>query len=218
MEASVNTTDYIVVGAGSAGAVIAARLSEDPTVSVTLIEAGKRERHPLLAMPIAFPVAMTVPRFNWNYDGEPEPHADGRRLRQPRGKGLGGSSMINGMLYARGHARDYDEWRQLGLEGWSYEDVLPYFRKSEDHWGAEDRWHGKGGPLSITKHIPDAQLFPRFMEAVNKLGYKTQVDHHGPDQEGWGSPDISIHHGRRGSTAARFLYPAMKRPNLRVVH
>src|SRR5690606_3070092 len=104
-----NTPDYIVVGAGSAGAVVAARLSEDPAVTVTLVEAGKRERHPLLAMPIAFPVAMTVPRFNWNYEGEPEPFADNRRLRQPRGKGLGGSSLINGMLYARGHARDYDE-------------------------------------------------------------------------------------------------------------
>jgi len=212
-----DTTDYIVVGAGSAGAVVAARLSEDPAVTVTLIEAGKRERHPLLAMPVAFPVAMTVPRWNWNYEGEPEPFAEDRRLRQPRGKGLGGSSLINGMLYARGHARDYDEWRQLGLEGWSYEDVLPYFRKSENHWGAADRYHARGGPLSITKHVPDTKLYPRLMEAVNRLGYKTQIDHHGPDQEGWGSPDISIHHGRRGSTAARFLIPAMQRPNLRVV-
>lgn len=212
-----DTPDYIVVGAGSAGAVVAVRLSEDPTVTVTLIEAGKRERHPLLAMPVAFPLAMTVPRWNWNYEGEPEPFADDRRLRQPRGKGLGGSSMINGMLYARGHARDYDEWRQLGLEGWSYEDVLPFYRKSENHWGAADRYHGKGGPLSITKHVPDRQLYPRFMEAVNRLGYKTQIDHHGPDQEGWGSPDISIHKGWRGSTAARFLFPAMQRPNLRVV-
>lgn len=211
------TTDYIVVGAGSAGAVVAARLSEDPSVTVTLIEAGRRERHPLLAMPIAFPMVMVDKRFNWGYEGEPEPFANGRRLRQPRGKGLGGSSLINGMLYARGHARDYDEWRQLGLEGWGYDDVLPYFKKSENHWGAADRYHGRGGPLSITKHIPDDRLYPRFMEAVNKLGYKTQIDHHGPDQEGWGSPDISIHHGRRGSTAARFLFPAMKRPNLRVV-
>lgn len=210
-------TDYIVVGAGSAGAVVAARLSEDPNVTVTLIEAGKRERHPLLSMPIAFPMVMGDKRFNWSYEGEPEPHADGRRLRQPRGKGLGGSSLINGMLYARGHPRDYDEWRQLGLEGWGYDDVLPYFRKSENHWGAADHYHGKGGPLSVTKHVPDARLFPRFMEAVNKLGYKTQIDHHGPDQEGWGSPDINIHNGRRGSTAARFLYPAMNRPNLKVI-
>ena len=213
----IQSTDYIVVGAGSAGAVVAARLSEDPSVTVTLIEAGRHERHPLLAMPIAFPMVMLDKRFNWGYEGEPEPFANDRRLRQPRGKGLGGSSLINGMLYARGHARDYDEWRQLGLEGWSYEDVLPYFKKSENHWGAEDRYHGKGGPLSITKHVPDTRLYPRFMEAVNKLGYKTQIDHHGPDQEGWGSPDISIHRGRRGSTSARFLVPAMKRPNLKVV-
>lgn len=210
-------TDYIVVGAGSAGAVVAARLSEDPDVTVTLIEAGPRQRHPLLTMPIAFPMVMADKRFNWGYEGEPEPFADGRRLRQPRGKGLGGSSLINGMLYARGHPRDYDEWRQLGLEGWSYENVLPYFKKSENHWGAADKYHAKGGPLSVTKHVPDDRLFPRFMESVNRLGYKTQIDHHGPDQEGWGSPDISIHAGRRGSTAARFLYPAMNRPNLKVI-
>jgi choline dehydrogenase len=210
-------TDYIVVGAGSSGAVVAARLSEDPHVTVTLIEAGRRERHPLLTMPIAFPMVMSDKRFNWGYEGEPEPFADNRRLRQPRGKGLGGSSLINGMLYARGHPRDYDEWRQLGIEGWSYDDVLTYFKRSENHWGAADHYHGKGGPLSVTKHVPDDRLFPRFMEAVNKLGYKTQIDHHGSDQEGWGSPDISIHRGRRGSTSARFLYPAMKRPNLRVI-
>ena len=217
MTSTHDITDYIVVGAGSAGAVVAARLSEDPHVTVTLIEAGKRHRHPLLAMPIAFPMVMADKRFNWSYEGEPEPFAEGRRLRQPRGKGLGGSSLINGMLYARGHARDYDEWRQLGLEGWSYEDVLPYFKRSENHWGAADRYHARGGPLSIAKHIPDTRLYPRFMEAVNALGYKTQIDHHGPDQEGWGSPDISIHQGRRGSTSARFLIPAMKRTNLKVI-
>lgn len=211
------TTDYIVIGAGSAGAVVAARLTEDPSVRVTLIEAGRRERHPLLSMPIAFPMVMADPRFNWSYMGEEEPFADNRRIRQPRGKGLGGSSLINGMLYARGHARDYDEWRQLGLEGWAWDDVLPFFKKSENHWGEADHYHAKGGPLSVTKHVPDGKLFPRFIEAVQARGYKVQADHHGPDQEGWGSPDINIHKGRRGSTAARFLYPAMKRPNLTVL-
>ena len=214
----IQSPDYIVVGAGSAGAVLAARLSEDPGVRVTLIEAGKHERGLLLKMPIAFPMVMTGKRrYNWSYMGEPEPHADNREIRQPRGKGIGGSSLINGMLYARGHHRDYDEWRQLGLEGWAWDDVLPYFKRSENHWGEADEYHGKGGPLSVTKHIPDDQLFPRFMQTVTKLGYKTQADHHGPDQEGWGSPDISIHEGRRGSTAARFVDPAMKRPNLTVI-
>ena len=208
--------DFVVVGAGSSGCVLAARLSEDPSIQVLLLEAGKRERDPLLSIPIAFPIVMSKPQYNWNYEGEEEPFADNRRIRQPRGKALGGSSMINGMLYARGHARDYDEWRQLGLKGWGYEDVLPYFKKSENHWGDADEYHAKGGPLSITKHIPDKVLFPRFIEAAQNLGYKVQADHHGPDQEGWGSPDISIHEGRRGSTAARFLYPALKRPNLTV--
>ncbi len=208
--------DYIVVGAGSAGCVLAARLSEDRNARVLLLEAGRRERDPLLTIPIAFPLVMSKPTYNWGYEGEEEPFADNRKLRQPRGKGLGGSSLINGMLYARGHPRDYDGWRQLGLEGWGYDDVLPYFKKSEDHWGEADHYHAKGGPLSITKHIPDKELFPRFIEAVTKLGYKTQTDHHGPDQEGWGSPDISIHRGRRGSTSERFLFPAMSRPNLTV--
>jgi len=211
-------SDYIIVGAGSSGAVLATRLTEDPNVTVTLVEAGRRERNILLEMPIAFPIVMMGgTKYNWSYMGEPEPFANDRRIRQPRGKALGGSSMINGMLYARGHPRDYDEWRQLGLEGWSWDDVLPLFKRSENHWGDADDYHAQGGPLTTTKHLPDGELFPRFMAAVTKLGYKRQTDHHGPDQEGWGSPDINIHRGRRASTAARFLYPAMNRPNLTVL-
>jgi len=208
--------DFIVIGSGSSGAVIAARLSEDPHAKVLVLEAGRRERSLRLAMPILFPFVMADPKFNWSYMGEPEPHANDRTIRQPRGKALGGSSMINGMLYARGHQRDYDEWRQLGNEGWSYDDVLPYFKKSENHWGAGDHWHGKGGPLTIKQQPKDNELYRRFITAVESLGYKERDSFHRAEQEGWGPPPLCIHEGTRGSTAARFLIPAMNRPNLTV--
>ena len=219
--ASSSNPDFIVIGSGSSGAVIAARLSEDPNAKVLVLEAGRRERSVRLRMPVMFPFVMADPKFNWSYMGEPEPFADGRQIRQPRGKALGGSSMINGMLYARGHSRDYDEWRQLGNEGWSYDDVLPYFRKSENHWGPADHWHGKGGPLSIKQQPKDNDLYRRFITAVKALGYEERDTFHraGPDgegQAGWGPPPLSIHKGTRGSTAARFLIPAMSRPNLTV--
>ncbi|RKF19392.1 glucose-methanol-choline oxidoreductase [Altericroceibacterium spongiae] len=209
--------DYIVVGGGSSGAVVAARLSEDPAIRVALIEAGRNEKAIKLVMPLAFPQVMADKRYNWNYQGEEEPHANNRRLRQPRGKGLGGSSLINGMLYARGHARDYDEWRQLGLAGWGYDDVLPFFKKSEDHWGPEDHYHGKGGPLTISKHPATMKLHPVFEQTLENAGYRYMADYHGAEQEGWSTPDLSVHDGTRGSTAARFLRPAMRRSNLKVI-
>ena len=173
--------DFIVIGSGSSGAVIAARLSEDPHANVLVLEAGRRERSIRLAMPILFPFVMADPKFNWNYMGEPEPFANDRQIRQPRGKALGGSSMINGMLYARGHSRDYDEWRQLGNEGWSYDDVLPYFKKSENHWGPSDHWNGKGGPLSIK---------PPFHRGCAKAGLRgaRYLPPRGPGRLGAASP------------------------------
>ncbi|SFG48296.1 choline dehydrogenase [Novosphingobium sp. CF614] len=213
--------DFIVIGSGSSGAVIASRLSEDAKARVLVLEAGRRERSIRLVMPILFPFVMADPKFNWNYMGEPEPFALDRQIRQPRGKVLGGSSMINGMLYARGHSRDFDEWRQLGNEGWSYDDVLPYFRKSENHWGLADDWHGKGGPLTITQQSRNTDLYRRFIETVKKLGYEERDTFHRASdsggQEGWGAPPFCIHEGTRASTAARFLIPALARPNLKVV-
>ena len=214
--ASSSNPDFIVIGAGSSGAVIATRLSEDPDAKILVLEAGRRERDIRLSMPILFPFVMADPKFNWSYLGEPEPFANNRQIRQPRGKALGGSSMINGMLYARGHSRDYDEWRQLGNEGWSYDDVLPYFRKSENHWGPADHWHGKGGPLTIKQQPKDNDLYRRFITAVESLGYEERDTFHREGQEGWGPPPLCIHEGTRASTAARFLIPAMNRPNLTV--
>jgi choline dehydrogenase len=209
--------DFIIVGAGSAGCVLASRLTEDPANKVLLLEAGKRDRHIWLKLPVKFRDLMTVKRFNWGYDTEPEPHLSNRSIYLPRGKVLGGSSSINGMMYCRCHPADYDRWGQLGLRGWSYGDVLPYFKRSEDFAGGEDTFHGADGPLSVSHGDHGSWVHKAYVEAGKNAGYPHTPDHNGPHQEGFGPADLTIRGGHRASTSQVFLKPALRRPNLTVV-
>ena len=212
--------DYIVIGAGSAGAVLAARLSEDPHVRVLLLEAGGPNASVLVRMPAGVGTLIKQKsKHNWGFWSEPEPHMDGRRMWHPRGKGLGGSSAINGMVYVRGHARDYDQWRQLGLEGWSYADVLPYFRKAEDNCLGESEFHGAGGPLKVSWGEQSAHpLYQSFLAAGQQAGHPLTEDFNGASQEGFGRYQLTINDGQRWSAARGYLTPIMAtRRNLEVV-
>ena len=203
--------DYLVIGSGSAGAVLAARLSEDPKVSVLLIEAGGMDRHPFQLMPLVFLTVGATPGFNWNYQTEPEPGLHGRRLPIARGRTLGGSSSINALIYSRGNPRDYDAW---GIPGWGYADVLPYFRKLESHWRGAGPYHGGDGPIRVTPiDFPD-MLFEPLVEAARSAGIALNEDPYGARQEGIGRMEATIGEGRRSSTARAYLHPARARPNL----
>jgi choline dehydrogenase len=215
----VNTTDtfdYIIVGAGSAGAVLANRLSEDAAVRVLLLEAGGRDRHRLMRMPLGFFPMLRDPSVGWGYQTEPEPYADQREIVLPRGKLLGGSSSINGMLYGRGHPQDYQEWSRLGGNGWSFADVLPYFLRAESNWRGASRFHGSTGPLTVSRHTTYGLIFDALMQTARNRGQTVAEDLDGSQYEGFGKPDFTIHRGERGSTAKRYLEPVRRRANLRV--
>ena len=209
--------DYIIVGAGSAGCVLANRLSEDADARVLLIEAGRRDRYPWIHMPLAMPGVSRRPQLNWGYETEPEPHCYGRRIPFPRGKVLGGTSSINAMVYARGHPLDYDQWRQMGLAGWGYDDVLPYFKRSEGSWRGKSEFHGADGPLKTSPPGIQSPLYDMFAEAAGKLGFPRIDDYNGAQAEGIAPTEYTIAGGRRSSTARVFLRPALRRPNLSVV-
>jgi choline dehydrogenase len=207
--------DYIIVGAGSAGCVLANRLSEDPAVRVLLIEAGGKDGSLLVKMPAG--VAQLITKagpFNWGFWTEPEPNLENRKLWWPRGKGWGGSSSINGMIYIRGHARDYDQWRQMGLPGWGYADVLPYFKRSEAYAGGADAWHGHDGPLRVSDGESTNPIYKATIEAGRQAGYPVTSDFNGFQQEGFGPYQLTIHNGQRWSAARGYLHPALARPNL----
>ena len=208
--------DYIVAGAGSAGCAVAARLSESGRHRVLLLEAGGEDRYPWIHVPMGYSRLFSNPRVNWMYESEPEPELEGRSMYQPRGKVLGGTSSINGMVYMRGNPADYDEWRQRGCTGWDWDSVLPYFRKAEDQERGEDPFHGVGGPLRVSDQPARFELAEHWIAAAIEAGLPTNNDFNNGQQEGAGPFQSTTNRRRRWSTAAAYLRPARGRKNLTV--
>ncbi|MEW5422055.1 GMC family oxidoreductase [Amorphus sp. 3PC139-8] len=209
--------DYVIVGAGSSGCVIANRLSADPSVRVVLIEAGGPDRNPWIHVPVGYFKTMHNPSVDWCFKTEPDPGLNGRSLEWPRGKVLGGSSSLNGLLYVRGQPEDYDRWRQMGLEGWGWDEVLPLFKRSEDQERGADDYHGTGGPLSVSNMRLVRPICDAWIDAAQTVGYRFNSDYNGATQEGVGFFQFTARNGRRCSAAVAFLKPVRNRANLRIV-
>ena len=207
------SADYVIVGAGSAGCVLASRLSENSDCSVLLLEAGGSDQRLIVKMPSAFYLPMQSKTLNWGYRSEPEPHMNGRRLDCPRGRALGGSSSINGMVYVRGHAQDYERWQALGAEGWGYEDVLPYFKKAQGSrvGGISDKTRGFDGPVTTTNGTLKNPLYGYFLEAAQQAGFAYREDLNDGEQEGFGPLPMTVGDGIRQSTARAYLLPNHER-------
>jgi choline dehydrogenase len=217
MQHNSETYDFVIVGAGSAGCVLANRLTASGRHRVLLLEAGPDSRHPWLRIPLGYGKLFTDRRFNWCYTTEPQPGCHGRNVVAPRGRVLGGSSSINGLIYIRGQAQDFDHWRQLGNAGWSAEEVLPYFRKSEDNERGADEWHGAGGPLGVSDLRDRHPVAEAYVEAAQQCGYPGNADFNGAAQEGAGFYQTTTRRGVRSSTAVAYLAPVRGRNNLKVV-
>jgi choline dehydrogenase len=209
--------DFVIIGSGSAGSAMAYRLTEDGKHSVIVIEFGGSDIGPLIQMPSALSIPLNMGLYDWGFASEPEPHLGGRVLATPRGKVIGGSSSINGMVYVRGHARDFDHWADQGAAGWSFADVLPYFKRMEDSDGGEDGWRGKGGPLHVQRGPRKNPLYGAFVEAGRQAGFELTDDYNGAKQEGFGPMEQTIHGGRRWSAASAYLRPALRRKNVSLV-
>lgn len=206
--------DFVIIGSGSAGSAMAYRLSEDGKHSVIVIEFGGTDIGPLIQMPSALSIPLNMSLYDWGFASEPEPHLGGRVLATPRGKVIGGSSSINGMVYVRGHARDFDHWAEEGATGWGFADVLPYFKRMEDNDGGEDGWRGHSGPLHVQRGSRRNPLYGAFVEAGRQAGFELTDDYNGSKQEGFGAMEQTIRGGRRWSAASAYLKPALNRKNV----